>query len=104
MVGVQSLKPIQCCEGGVIPGFWRIWSKFDSVYINSSFKYSICYMFDNNTNRTYKFISLLSIYLINSNRLIYRFKMRAGFALRMRIDYLASGNSIQLLIFYIHFQ
>ena len=61
-------------------------------------------MFDNDTNRTYKFINILSIYLIINNRLIYRFKMRAGFALRVRIDYLASGNSIQLLIFYIHFQ
>ena len=59
MVGVQSLKPIHYCEGGGFPGFWRILSKFDSVYINSSFKYSICYMFDNNTNRTYKFISSL---------------------------------------------
>mgnify|MGYP003144197229 CR=1 FL=1 len=104
MVGVQSIKPIPGNEGGVIPGFWRILSKFDSVYINSSFKYSNCYMFDNVTNRTYKFISLLSIYLINSYLLIYRFKMRAGFALRMRNDYLASGNSTQLLIFYIHFQ
>ena len=65
MVGVQSLKPIQCCEGGVIPGFWRILSKFDSVYINSSFKYSICYMFDNNTKRTYKFINSLYRILIH---------------------------------------
>ena len=59
MVGVQSLKPIPYCEGGANPGFWRILSKFDLVYINSSFKYSICYMFDNNMNRTYKFIGSL---------------------------------------------
>ena len=65
MVGVQSIKPIPGNEGGVFPGFWRILSKFDSVYINSSFKYSISYMFDNVTNRTYKFISLLYRILIH---------------------------------------
>ena len=61
-------------------------------------------MFDNNTKRTYKFINILSIYLIINNLLIYRLNSSACFVLRMRIDYLATGNSIQLLIFYIHFQ
>ena len=61
-------------------------------------------MFDNVTKRTYKFINILSIYLINSYLLIYRLNSSACFVLRMRIDYLATGNSIQLLIFYIHFQ
>ena len=49
--GGADIKPSEFLQGGV---------NFDFIYIESSNKTQF-YMFDNDTNRTYKFIKCLSL-------------------------------------------